>query len=65
MVLLQQFKLSVEERHGTNDGYTMNSNEKQFIEHLFFLVSDPGLRQSVSMCHSCYKPKLSEEPPEQ
>ena len=65
MVVLQQLKIFIEESHGTNDGSTMDSIEKQFIVHLFLLVSDLGTRQSLSMCDSCYKPKLSEELPEQ
>ena len=64
MVVLQQLKLSIEKSHNTNDGNAKGGGEEHFVE-LFFLVSDLGLRQSVSMCGTCYKSKLSEELPEQ
>ena len=50
MVVLQQLKLSIEESHGTNDGYAKGGGEKQFVEHLFLLVSDPGLGHMVRIC---------------
>ena len=48
MGVLQQQKLSIEESHGANDGHAQGGGEKQFVEHLFLLISVPGLRQTVS-----------------
>ena len=52
MVVQQQLKLSIEESHSANDGHAQGGGEKQFVEHLFLLVSDLGLRQIVSTCSS-------------
>ena len=63
MVVQQQLKLSIEESHSANNGYAQGGGEKQFVEHLFLLVSVLGLRQIVSTCSSCYKPEWSENQP--
>ena len=55
VVVLQQLKLSIEESHDTNDGYAKGGGEKQFVEHLFLLVSDLGLGQAVMICSLCYR----------
>ena len=47
MIVLQQLKLSIEESHNTNDGYAKGGGEKHFVEHLFLLVSDLGLGQTI------------------
>ena len=60
MVVQQQLKLSIEESHSANDGNAQGGGEKQFVEHLFLLVSALGLGQIVSTCSSCYKPEWSE-----
>ena len=39
MVVLQQFKLSIEESHNANDGNAKGGGEEHFVEHLFLLVS--------------------------
>ena len=48
MVVQQQLKLSIEESHSANDGHAQGGGEKQFVEHLFILISVLGLRQTVS-----------------
>ena len=53
MIVLQQLKLSIEESHNTNDGYAKGGGEKHFVEHLFLLVSDLGLGQTIMICW-CY-----------
>ena len=53
MVVQQQLKLSIEESHSANDGHAQGGSEKQFVEHLFLLVSVLGLRQIVSTCSYC------------
>ena len=63
MVMQQQLKLSKEESHSANDGHAQGGGEKQFVEHLFLLVSDLGLRQIVSTCSSYYKPEWGENRP--
>ena len=63
MVVQQQLKLSIEESHSANDGHAQGGGEKQFVVHLFLLVSALGLRQIVSTCSSCYKPECSENRP--
>ena len=63
MVVLQQLKLSIEESHGTNEGYAKGGGEKQFVEHLFLLVSDLGLGQTAKFRSSCNKPDWSEDRP--
>ena len=55
MVVQQQLKLSIEESHNANDGYAKGGGEKQFVEHLFLLVSGLGLGQTARICSSCYK----------
>ena len=63
MVVQQQLKLSIEESHSANDGHAQGGGEKQFVEHLFLLVSFLGLRQTVSTCRSCYEPEWSKSRP--
>ena len=63
MVVQQQLKLSIEESHSANDGHAQGGGEKQFVEHLFLLVSFLGLRQTVSTCSSCYEPEWSKNRP--
>ncbi|QNJ14441.1 hypothetical protein SynA18461_01800 [Synechococcus sp. A18-46.1] len=46
--MLQKLKLSIEESHSANDGHAQGGGEKQFVEHLFLLISVSGLRQTVS-----------------
>ncbi|QNI51507.1 hypothetical protein SynRS9915_01799 [Synechococcus sp. RS9915] len=46
--MLQKLKLSIEESHSANDCHAQGGGEKQFVEHLFLLISVPGLRQTVS-----------------
>ena len=53
MVVLQQFKLSTEESHNANDGNAKGGGEKHFVEHLFLLVSDLGLGQTIMICWCC------------
>ena len=55
MVVLQQFKLSIEESHNANDGNAKGGGEEHFVEHLFLLVSDLGLGQAVMICNLCHK----------
>ena len=43
MVVLQQFKLSIEESHNANDGNAKGGGEEHFVEHLFLLASALGL----------------------
>ena len=50
MVVLQQFKLSIEESHNANDGNAKGGGEEHFVEHLFLLVSDPGLGHMARIC---------------
>ena len=56
MIVLQQLKLPIEESHNTNDGYTKGGGEKHFVEHIFLLVYDLGLVQTINICGSVYKP---------
>ena len=60
MVVLQQFKLSIEESHNANDGNAKGGGEKHFVEHLFLLVSDPVLGQTARICSPCCKPDWSD-----
>ena len=53
MIVLKQLKLSIEESHNTNDGYAKGGGEKHFVEHLFLLVSDLGLEQTIMICRCC------------
>ena len=55
MVVLQQFKLSIEESHNANDGNAKGGGEEHFVEHLFLLVSDPGLGHTARICSPCHK----------
>ena len=57
VVVLQQLKLSIEESHNANDGNAKGGGEEHFVEHLFLLVSDLGLRQIISICSSRHKPE--------
>ena len=50
MVVLQQLNLSIEESHNANDGNAKGGGEEHFVEHLFFLVSDPGLGHMARIC---------------
>ena len=63
MVVLQQLKLSIEESHNANDGNAKGGGEEHFVEHLFLLVSDPGLGHTVRVCSPCYKLDWSENRP--
>ena len=49
MVVLQQLNLSIEESHNANDGNAKGCGEKHFVEHLFLLVSNPGLGHTARM----------------
>ena len=53
MVVLQQFKLSIEESHNANDGNAKGGGEEHFVEHLFLRVSDLGLGQTIMICWCC------------
>ena len=53
MVVQQQLKLSIEESHNANDGNAKGCGEKHFVEHLFLLVSDLGLGQTIMICWCC------------
>ena len=53
VIVLQQLKLSIEESHNTNYGYAKGGGEKHFVEHLFLLVSDLGLGQTIMICWCC------------
>ena len=55
MVVLQQFKLSKEESHNANDGNAKGGDEQHFVEHLFLLVSDPGLGHTARISSPCNK----------
>ena len=59
MVVLQQFKLSIEESHNANDGNAKDGGEEHFVEHLFLLVSDPCLGHSARISSPCNKPDWS------
>ena len=63
MVVLQQFKLPIEESHNANDGNAKGGGEEHFVEHLFLLVSDPCLGHMARFCSSCYKPDWSDNRP--
>ena len=63
VIVLQQLKLSIEESHGTNDGYAKGGGDKQIVEHHFLLVSYLGLGQTVTTCSLCYKYEWSENRP--
>ena len=56
MVVQQQLKLSIEESHNANDGNAKGGGEKHFVEHLFLLVSDLGLGQTIRIYSAVYKP---------
>ena len=56
MVVLQQLNLSIEESHNANDGNAKGGGEEHFVEHLFLIVSDIGLGQTINICGSVYKP---------
>ena len=60
MVVLHQLKLSIEEAHGPNNGHAEGGGENNFVEHLFLVVYDLGLRQIISICSCRYKPEWSE-----
>ena len=60
MVVLQQFKLSIEESHNANDGNAECGGEEHFVEHLFLLVSDLGLGHTARFCSSFNKPDWSD-----
>ena len=60
MVVLQQFKLSIEESHNANDGNAKGGGEKHFVEHLFLLVSDLGLGHTARICSPRNKPDWSD-----
>ena len=55
-MVLQEFKLSIEESHNANDGNAKGGGEEHFVEHLFLLVSDLVLGQTINICGSVYKP---------
>ena len=55
MIVLQQLNLSIEESHNANDGNAKGGGEEHFVEHLFLLVSDPGLGQTARIRRPCYK----------
>ena len=63
MVVPQQLELSTEETHGPNNGHAKGGSENNVAEPLHLLVSDLGLRQTISICSSCYKPEWSENRP--
>ena len=63
MVVLQQFKLSIEESYNANDGNAKGGGEEHFVEHLFLLISDLGLGHTAMICSSCYKPAWCENRP--
>ena len=63
MVVLQQFKLPIEESHYANDGNAKGGGEEHFVEHLFLLVTDPGQRHTARMCITCYELDWSEDRP--
>ena len=63
MVVLHQLKLSIEEAHGPNNGHAEGGGENNFVEHLFLVVYDLGLRQIISLCSCRYKPEWSENRP--
>ena len=63
MVVLQQFKLSIEESHNTNDGNAKGGGEEHFVEHLFLLVSDLGLGHTARICSTCNKLDWSDNRP--
>ena len=60
MVVLQQFKLPIEESHNANDGNAKGGGEEHFVEHLFLLVSDPVLGQTTRICSPCHIPDWSD-----
>ena len=62
-MVLQQFKLSIEESHNANDGNAKGGGEEHFVEHLFLLVSDPGLGHTARICSPCNKLDWSENRP--
>ena len=55
MVVLQQFKLPIEESHNANDGNAKGGGEEHFVEHLFLLFSDPGLGHMGRISSPCNK----------
>ena len=63
MIVLQQLKLSIEESHNANDGNAQSGGEEHFVEHLFLLVSDPGLGHLARICSPCYRLDWSENWP--
>ena len=60
MVVLHQLKLSIEEAHRPNNGHAEGGGENNFVEHLFLVVYDLGLRQIISICSCRFKPEWSE-----
>ena len=50
MIVLQQLNLFIEESHNANDGNAKGGGEEHFVEHLFLLVSDPGLGRMARIC---------------
>ena len=62
-MVLQQFKLSIEESHNANDGNAKGGGEKHFVEHVFLLISDPGLGHTARICSSCNKLDWSDNRP--
>ena len=63
MVVLQQFKLSIEESHNANDGNAKGGGEEHFVEHLFLFVYDPGLGQIARICSPFNKLDWSDNRP--
>ena len=63
MVVLQQLNLSIEESHNANDGNAKGGGEEHFVEHLFLLVSDPGLGHMARICSLCNRLDWSENWP--
>ena len=63
MVVLQQFKLSIEESHNANDGNAKGGGEEHFVEHLFLLVSDLGIGHMARICSPINKLDWSDNRP--
>ncbi|QNJ15425.1 hypothetical protein SynA18461_02817 [Synechococcus sp. A18-46.1] len=61
--MLQKLKLSIEESHSANDGHAQGGGENNFVEQLFLLVYDLGLRQKGSICSCCYKSEWGDDRP--
>ena len=63
-MVLQQFKLSIEESHNANDGNAKGGGEEHFVEHFFLLVSDPFLGHTARIRSLCIKLDRSDNRPE-